>query len=235
MLAFGVHEWPCGAVAPQQERAAGHVPFSMQHFVRQAVLYIWFQLAIPSPGVDMLRIVLLGAPGTGKGTQSEKLVAEYGVPQVSTGDLLRQAVADRSELGLQAKSAMDAGELVSDDIVIGMIRERLEQSDTANGFILDGFPRSQTQAGALDELLAEVERPLQRVVHLQVDAEEIVGRLMARGRADDTDQRIRNRLTVFRRQTEPLVEYYEQQGLLRTVVGVGDIDDIHERIKAALA
>src|SRR5690625_4798725 len=141
----------------------------------------------------MLKIVLLGAPGTGKGTQSEKLVAAYGVPQISTGDLLRKAVADQTELGMQAKAAMDAGELVSDDIVIGMIRERVNEADTANGFILDGFPRSLTQAKALDELLTQLNRPLQRVVHLQVDDEEIVQRLMARGRSDDTEETIRNR------------------------------------------
>ncbi|HLQ85722.1 MAG TPA: adenylate kinase [Salinisphaeraceae bacterium] len=183
----------------------------------------------------MLKIVLLGAPGTGKGTQSEKLVAAYGVPQISTGDLLRQAVADKTELGQKAKVAMDAGELVSDDIVIGMIRERLAEEDTAQGFILDGFPRSLAQAEALDDLLQQLQRPLQRVIHLQADDEEIVQRLMARGRADDSEETIRNRLQVFEQQTRPLVDYYERQGLLATVVGVGDIDVIFERIQAALA
>lgn len=182
----------------------------------------------------MLKIVLLGAPGTGKGTQSEKLVAAYGVPQISTGDLLRKAVADQTELGLQAKAAMDAGELVSDDIVVGMIRERLQQADTAQGFILDGFPRSLAQARELDELLTQLDRPLQRVVHLQVDDEEIVKRLMARGRADDSEDTIRNRLQVFQQQTQPLVEHYRQQGLLATVAGVGSIDDIFERINTVL-
>lgn len=182
----------------------------------------------------MLKIVLLGAPGSGKGTQSEKLVAEYGVPQVSTGDLLRNAVAQKTELGLEAKKAMDAGELVSDDIVVGMIRDRLQQPDAENGFILDGFPRSQAQAVVLDELLAELGRPLQRVVHLQVDQEEIVQRLMARGRADDNEEIIRNRMEVFLAQTQPLVRYYEEQGLLAEVEGVGGLDDIFARIKAAL-
>lgn len=182
----------------------------------------------------MLKIVLLGAPGSGKGTQSQKLVAEYGVPQISTGDLLRNAVAEKTELGLEAKKAMDAGELVSDHLVVGMIRERLQQPDTENGFILDGFPRSQTQAVALDELLSELDRPLQRVVHLQVDKEEIVQRLMARGRADDNEETIRNRLEVFQEQTQPLVKYYEDQGLLVAVQGMGELDEIFERIKAAL-
>lgn len=182
----------------------------------------------------MLKIVLLGAPGSGKGTQSQKLVAEYGVPQVSTGDLLRSAVADKTELGLKAKEAMDAGELVSDELVVGMIRERLNQPDAENGFILDGFPRSRSQAAELDTLLTELDRPLQRVVHLQVDKEEIVQRLMSRGRADDNEDTIRNRMDVFEEQTQPLVKYYEDQGLLVAVKGVGEVDEIFARIKGAL-
>ncbi|AWN16478.1 adenylate kinase [Salinisphaera sp. LB1] len=183
----------------------------------------------------MLKIVLLGAPGSGKGTQSAKLVEEYGVPQISTGDLLRTAVAEQTELGLKAKAAMDAGELVSDDIVVGMMRERLNQPDTENGFILDGFPRSEAQAETLDELLTELDRPLQCVVHLKVDNEELVSRLMARGRADDNEETIRNRLAVYQEQTQPLVAYYEQRGLLKPVAGVGTVDEIYARIKDALA
>lgn len=183
----------------------------------------------------MLKIVLLGAPGSGKGTQSAKLVAEYGVPQISTGDLLRSAVANDTALGQKAKSAMDAGALVSDDIVVGMIRERLDEPDTENGFILDGFPRSLSQAEALDEMLARLDRPLQRVVHLQVDNEEIVQRLMSRGRADDNEDTIRNRLNVFQEQTQPLVAYYHDKKLLAPVAGVGDVDEIFGRIKQAIA
>src|SRR5699024_7691777 len=182
----------------------------------------------------MLKIVLLGAPGTGKGTQSEKLVAAYGVPQIATGDLLRQAVAEQTELGLKAKAAMDAGELVSDDIVIGMFRERMGQPDAKDGFILDGFPRSIAQARALDEMLQQLNRPLDRVVHMDVADEEIVKRLLARGRADDTEDTIRNRLNVFRQQTQPLVDHYREQGLLATVSGVGEIDEIYERINTAI-
>ena len=156
------------------------------------------------------------------------------MPQVSTGDLLRNAVAEQTELGKKAKAAMDAGELVSDDIVVGMMRERLTQADTENGFILDGFPRSAAQAEALDELLAELDRPLQAVVHLQVDNEEIVGRLMARGRSDDNEDTIRNRLSVFAEQTAPLAEYYRKQGLLKEVYGMGEVDEIFARIEAAL-
>lgn len=183
----------------------------------------------------MLKIVLLGAPGSGKGTQSAKLVEEYGVPQISTGDLLRAAVAAQTELGLKAKSAMDAGQLVADDVVIGMIHERLREPDATKGFILDGFPRTQAQAEALDDLLQELGRPLQRVVHLDVDNEEIVQRLLSRGRADDSEDTIRQRLSVFQQQTAPLIDYYAQRELLRTVAGVGTVDDIHARIKQALA
>lgn len=183
----------------------------------------------------MLKIVLLGAPGSGKGTQSARLMADYGVPQISTGDLLRTAVAEQTELGLKAKAAMDAGELVADDVMIGMIRQRLQEADTKPGFILDGFPRTQVQAQALDELLAELDRPLQGVVHLQVDDEEIVQRLLARGRQDDDEDTIRNRLAVYQDQTQPLVAYYEQRNLLASVQGMGSTDDIYARIKQALA
>ncbi len=181
-----------------------------------------------------MRIVLLGAPGTGKGTQGEKLAAHFGIPTISTGDLLRAAVAASSELGLRAKAAMDAGELVADEIVIGMIRERLADADTNAGFILDGFPRSTVQAEALDQLLGELGRPLQRVVHLEVDDGEIMDRLLARKRADDDEETIRNRLNVYQAQTRPVVDYYAQTGLLATVEGVGGIDEIYDRILTAL-
>lgn len=183
----------------------------------------------------MLKIVLLGAPGSGKGTQSARLVEDYGVPQISTGDLLRTAVAEQTELGLKARAAMDAGELVADDVVIGMIRQRLQEADTEQGFILDGFPRTRVQAQALDELLAELGRPLQGVVHLQVEDEEIVQRLLSRGRQDDDEDTIRNRLAVYQAQTQPLVAYYEQRNLLAPVQGVGPTEDIYARIKQAIA
>lgn len=182
----------------------------------------------------MLKIVLLGAPGSGKGTQGAELATRYSVPQIATGDLLREAVAEDSELGRAAKAAMDAGELVSDETVIGMIRDRLTSPDAANGFILDGFPRSLAQAEELDRLLTELDRPLQRVIHLQVDNEEIVQRLTDRGRGDDTEETIRNRLAVFAAQTEPLVAYYEARGLLTPVNGSGTVEEIQERIVRAI-
>ncbi len=181
-----------------------------------------------------MRIVLFGAPGTGKGTQAQKLVAEFGVPQVSTGDLLRAAVAEDTPLGKQAKAAMDAGELVADEVVIGMIRERLDEPDAQKGFILDGFPRSLTQALALDEMLDHLGRPVENVIHLQVDDEEIVQRLLERSRADDNEEVIRNRLQVFANQTSPLIKYYAAQGKFTAVQGVGEIDEIYARIKQVL-
>ena len=182
-----------------------------------------------------MRIVLLGAPGSGKGTQGEKLMAKYAIPQVSTGDLLRAAVEAGTPLGQPARTAMDAGELVADDIVIGMIRERLDEPDTANGFILDGFPRTIAQAEALDELLESMGRPLQSVVHLDVDKDEILTRLMSRGRADDSEDTIRNRLDVFEAQTSPLLDYYRAQGKLKTIPGVGTMDGIFERVVEAVS
>lgn len=180
------------------------------------------------------RIVLLGAPGSGKGTQGQMLMERRGIPQISTGDLLRAAVAAGSDLGLKAKAAMDAGELVADEVVIGMIRERLNEPDAANGYILDGFPRTRGQAEALDELLVELGKPLDRVVHLDVDEEEIVKRLLERGRSDDTEETIRNRMKVFRDQTHPLLEYYSERKLLATVKGSGDLEAIYSSIVAAL-
>lgn len=181
-----------------------------------------------------IRIVLLGAPGSGKGTQGELLMQRKAIPQISTGDLLRAAVAAGTELGRKAKAAMDAGELVADDVVVGMIRERLADEDAANGFILDGFPRSRAQAESLDTLLQQVGKPLDRVVHLDVDEEELVTRLLGRGRADDNEQTVRNRLEVFKAQTFPLLDYYRQRGLLQTVKGVGEIEEIYTRIDDAL-
>ncbi len=181
-----------------------------------------------------MRLVLVGAPGSGKGTQGEKLVAHFKIPKISTGDLLRAAVAAGTPLGKKAKSAMDAGELVADEIVIGMAAERLAQPDTQNGFIFDGFPRSIVQAEALDALLGKMHKPLQKVVHLDVPNEEILKRMLSRGRADDNEAVIRNRLTVYSAQTQPLLDYYGKQGKRVTIKGDGSLDEIFSRIVAAL-
>ena len=152
-----------------------------------------------------MRIVLLGAPGSGKGTQAKLLMERFGIPQVSTGDLLRAAVAAKSPLGLKAKAAMDAGELVSDEIVLGMIRERLAEPDAERGFILDGFPRTVPQADALAGILAEYGVELDAVVEFQVDDEVVVQRLLGRSRSDDNEEVIRNRQQVYRDETAPLL------------------------------
>jgi len=187
-----------------------------------------------------MRIVMIGAPGSGKGTQGDKIVAKYGIPKISTGDLLRAAVAAGSPLGKKAKAAMDAGQLVADEIVIGMVKERLAQPDTGNGFILDGFPRNTAQAQVLDTMLGRLRQPaIDKAVHLQVDDEEIIKRLLDRaqkeGRADDREDVIRHRIKVYNDETHPLLDYYRAQNKLVTVPGVGALDEIFQRILKALA
>ena len=181
-----------------------------------------------------MRIILLGAPGSGKGTQGQRLMDHLHNPQISTGDLLRAAVAAETELGLKAKATMDTGQLVADDVVIGMIQERLSEPDATKGFILDGFPRTRPQAAALDDLLSKIGQPLDKVINLDVDDEEIVRRLLARGRADDNEATIRKRLQVYGDQTRPLLDYYRGKGLLSVVPGTGSVDDIFERMLAEL-
>lgn len=177
-----------------------------------------------------MNVVILGAPGSGKGTQSEFIVKNHGLNHLSTGDLLRAEIAAASDLGLQAKAIMDAGELVSDDIVIGMIAKRLDGS----GALFDGFPRTIAQAEALDKLLAAKGQQIDVAIELQVDDEEIVKRLLARGRSDDNEETIRNRLAVFNQQTAPLINYYRSRGKLKSVHGQGVLEEISQRIDAAL-
>ena len=185
------------------------------------------------------RLLLLGAPGAGKGTQAERLVRKLGIPQISTGDMLRAAVAAGTEVGRRAQAAMDRGELVSDEIVIGVAEERLSQDDARGGFVLDGFPRTDAQARALDAMLERMGAPLERCVALDVDTEELVRRLLKRaeieGRSDDNEETIRNRMRVYRDQTAPLVAYYRERGLLREVDAAGSIDEIEKRIEEALS
>ena len=209
-----------------------------------------------------MRIVLLGAPGSGKGTQARFLAERYNIPQIATGDLLREAVASGSALGRQAKMAMDAGHLVGDDVVLSIIQERILRSDTRNGFILDGFPRSLAQAEALDQLLGSVGRPLDLALLLAVDVDALLQRLVGRRtclscgqvynvyyspphidgrcdacggrlrhRADDNEETIGNRLRVYEAQTFPVIDYYKEQGKLRTVQGVGEIADISRAMR----
>lgn len=181
-----------------------------------------------------MRLILLGPPGAGKGTQGHQLHERYGIPEISTGDMLRAAVRDGTSLGAAAKGYMDRGALVPDEVIIGIVRDRLEQSDTYAGFILDGFPRTVAQAKALDRLLQESERPLDHVISIEVPDAELLQRLAGRrdmeGRQDDMDEAIRHRLEVYQRETAPLIDYYRQAGLLRPVPGVGTIEGIFERI-----
>lgn len=185
-----------------------------------------------------MRIVLLGAPGSGKGTQAKRLKVELGVAHISTGDLLRAAVRAGTALGLKAKAVMEAGQLVSDDIVLGLLEERLAQPDTRAGFILDGYPRNLAQAGALDALLERVGQPLDAVVKLEVPDADIIERCKIRfeqeRRADDNPETVRKRLAVYAAQTAPLADFYAERGLLTAIDGVGDIEVIGDRLLAAL-
>jgi adenylate kinase len=180
-----------------------------------------------------VRIVLLGPPGCGKGTQAARLVAREGIVHLSTGDLLRAAVAAGTDLGRRAKPIMDAGRLVPDDLVIGLVKERIAKPDAARGFLLDGFPRTVPQADALDAVLGA--RGLDAVVYYVLGDEEIVRRALGRGRADDTDSVVRERLRVYRAQTEPLVARYRSAGLLREVDASGSMDDVESATTKALA
>jgi adenylate kinase len=185
-----------------------------------------------------MRLVLLGAPGSGKGTQAEILKTELGVPHVSTGDLLRAAVKAGTPLGLKAKAVMDTGQLVSDDIVLAMLEDRIAQPDAAAGFILDGYPRNVAQCDALEALLARIGQPLEIAIKLDVPSELIVeriaGRAAAQGRKDDTPETVRERLRVYAEQTEPVANHFAQIGKLKVVDGVGELADVSRRILAAL-
>jgi adenylate kinase len=184
------------------------------------------------------RIVLLGAPGAGKGTQAARIVGTLKIPHVSTGDMLRAAVEAGTDVGLKAKEVMDAGRLVSDDIVIGIAKERLLESDAASGFVLDGFPRTVEQAVALDGILDEIGMPVECCLAITVDTEEVVARLLKRseleGRADDNEETIRERMRVYDAQTAPLLDYYEKKGIVKEVPGMGSIDSVSTSLMTAL-
>ena len=212
-----------------------------------------------------MRIVLLGAPGSGKGTQAKQLMAEKNIPQISTGDILRAALAAGTGYGEQAKKIMDAGDLVPDDVMLGIISDRLAEDDAAGGFILDGFPRTQKQALDLEELLDKMNQPLDAVILMDVDFDILMKRLTGRRtcsltgkllniyfspqdeldactdaggelvqREDDNEETISNRLEVYRSQTEPLIEFYRGREMLKVIDAAGSIDEVYDRIAAAL-
>ena len=212
-----------------------------------------------------MRIVLLGAPGAGKGTQAKKLIEKYGIPQISTGDLLRAAVSAGTALGKEAKSYMDKGELVPDSVVLGMVEERLKQDDCKKGYILDGFPRNTAQAEALDKMLAALNMSLTGAISVDVPFEDLMKRLTGRRtckacgqmynvyfsapkkegacdkcsgelyqRDDDKEATIKKRLEVYTAQTEPLMGYYKNKGILKSVAGTGSIDEIFSKVCAIL-
>jgi adenylate kinase len=211
------------------------------------------------------RVVLLGAPGAGKGTQAKMLIEKYKIPQISTGDILRKAVADGTPLGKEAKVIMDQGGLVSDKIVLGLVEERLKQPDTKNGFILDGFPRNTAQAEALDRILSGNGIPLTIALNIDVDMNDLLKRLTGRRtckkcqqmyniyfsapkkdgtcdkcggqlfqRDDDKEATIKKRLEVYQQQTAPLINYYSKKNIMKTVLGVGSIEDIFKKAVAAI-
>ena len=186
-----------------------------------------------------MRLVLLGAPGSGKGTQAARLKEHLQVPHISTGDLLRAEVAAGSKLGLEAKEIMARGELVSDAILLGMLEDRFSRDDTKGGFILDGYPRNLAQADALNALLERIGQPMDAAVQLEVPTEllveRIAGRAAAEGRADDSPESVRTRLQVYNDQTAPVVDFFRQHGKLSVVDGVGSLDEVFNRIVEALA
>ncbi len=180
-----------------------------------------------------MHVIILGAPGSGKGTQSAEIIKKFNLKHLSTGDMLRAEIAAGSELGIAAKTVIDKGELVSDDIILGMVAKQVKSTD--QGILFDGFPRTIAQAEGLDELLVEVGSEISYVIQLDVDSEEIIERMLARGRADDNEETIRNRLEVFENQTAPLIEYYREHNKLSTVLGSGTVADIFARIQKVLS
>lgn len=213
-----------------------------------------------------MNLILFGPPGAGKGTQAKKMVDLYGIPQISTGDILRANVREGTELGLAAKAYMDKGELVPDDVLIGIIKNRLKEPDCEKGFILDGYPRTRPQADALTILLDEINKPIDVVLNLEVPDDELVERISGRlmcskcgasyqrtfnppkkedvcdicggelfQRADDREKAVMNRLDVYKKQTQPLIDYYTKKGILVTLDGTKGINEVFEDIKAALS
>jgi adenylate kinase len=185
-----------------------------------------------------MRIVLLGPPGSGKGTQAALLEKHLGVPQISTGMLFRSAVKHRSPVGLRVKSILDRGELVPDDLTLEILEERITKPDAARGFILDGYPRNLQQAESLDVLLEKLGQPLDEALQIDVDTDEVISRIAKRaakeGRSDDNEAVVRKRMEVYHERTEPVCDYYAEKGLLTRVLGTGTVDEVLQLILSAL-
>lgn len=178
----------------------------------------------------MVRLIFLGPPGAGKGTQSQALAQTQGIPHISTGDILRSAVAQKTELGQKAQSYMDRGELVPDQLMLDLVRERLTQPDTASGWVLDGFPRTAVQAAFLDALLQEMGQSCDAVINFEVPDETLIERLLGRGRKDDTEEVIRHRLIVYHQQTAPLIDFYRDRELLLSIDGNQPVEDVSQNL-----
>ncbi len=185
-----------------------------------------------------MNLILLGPPGAGKGTQAKRLEDKFGVKQLSTGEMLRAAVASGSPIGQEAKAVMDAGQLVSDDIMVRMISERVDQADCAKGFILDGFPRNVAQAEALDSMLQAKGLKIDHVIEFQVDEDRMIDRILKRaaeeGRSDDNEETLRKRMSVYREQTAPIIPHYRDKGALKSVDGMGSMDDVTAALEGIL-
>ncbi len=175
-----------------------------------------------------MKLLFIGPPGAGKGTQADRVAERLGIPHVSTGDMFRDHVARGTELGKKVDAIMKAGDYVPDEVTVAMLEERIAQDDARDGFILDGFPRTEAQVESLDGLLGE--DGLDTVVVFDVDEDELTERLLARGRADDTEETIRNRFKIYLEQTQPLIDEYEGRSLTVTVDGIGDVEEVTERI-----
>jgi adenylate kinase len=182
----------------------------------------------------MMRLIFLGPPGAGKGTQAALLAERWKIPHISTGEILRQAVADQTPLGVKAQSYMDNGELVPDTLVIALIEERLQQPDTQPGWILDGFPRNVPQAESLGELLNSIDQPCDRSLNFEVPTEILVARMLGRGRKDDNETTIRRRLEVYLEQTAPVIDFYHQHNCLTVVDGNRSVEEIQRELQAVL-
>jgi len=185
-----------------------------------------------------MRLLIMGPPGAGKGTQAKFIADHFGIPAISTGDIFRANVSQGTPLGVEAKRYMDAGEYVPDEVTNRMVRNRIDEPDAAEGFLLDGYPRTLAQVEELDGMIKFTGHQLDAVVVLTVDSEEIIGRLLQRaqteGRADDTEDVIRRRQEVYVEQTQPLIEVYKSRGLVHEIDGLGEVDDVTKRIFAAL-